>query len=256
MLAIKGPASAGPFRVAVVLVALALALTGCRSGKGPPQESTTPDDRLGAAPAIIDPSSTTMPGDPGPSTTAASGAGTTSTTRRPSTGGTSPGGGATTTIPPVPFRPLASVTDRTGDAGLEAPPYDDFTTLRVEENGSHVRFTVEFAANMPTVLADGEVMDVGVDIYRGEGESDFQVLADGGSDGWRAFLHAGKVFVRYEGTFELGGNRLVFTVPWSAIGGRQAGEVAAFADWSQEGTLLNKTGQDKAPDRTRAAFTP
>ena len=256
MHAIKGPASAGPLRVAAAVVLLALALTGCKSGKAPPEESTTLDDRLGAAPALIDPSSTTVPGDPGPSsTTQPGGSGATTTTRRPTTGGTT-AGGPTTTIPPVPFRPLASVADRTGDAGLEAPAYDDFTAVRVEENGSHVRFTVEFAAAVPTVLADGEVMGVGVDVYRTGNESDFQVFADGGSDGWRAFLHAGEVYVRYEGTFELGGNRLVFTVPWSAIGGRRGGEIAAFADWSQEGALLNKTGQDKAPDRTRTAFTP
>jgi hypothetical protein len=254
--AIKGPASAGPFRVAVALVVLALLLTGCKSGKAPIEESETLDERLGAAPAIIDPSSTTLPGDPATSTSAPGGGGATSTTRRPSTGGTSPGGGPTTTIPPVPFRPLASVTDRTGDAGLEAPPYDDFTSLRVEENGSHARFTVEFAANMPPVLADGEVMGIGIDVYRGGRESDYQVFADGSDEGWLAYLHVGRNFVRYEGTFELGANRLVFTVPWSAIGGRQAGEVAAFADWSQEGTLLNKAGQDKAPDRTKAAFTP
>lgn len=251
----KDPASAGSFRVVAVALLLALTLAGCRTGKPPPQESDTLDDRLGAAPAIIDPASTTtVPGDPGaPATTGPGGA--TSTTRRPGTGGNS-NGGATTTIPPAPFRQLATSTDRTGDAGLEAPAYDDFVAMRMEENGTHARFTVEFAGAVPTVLAEGEVMGIGVDVYRADGESDFQVFADGGSDGWRAFLQAGEKYVRYEGTFELGGNRLVFTVPWSAIGGKQAGSIAAFADWSAEGALLNKAGQDKAPDRTRLDFRP
>ena len=257
----KGPASAGSFRVALAL-GLVVAMAGagaCKRGepRGDQGVGDSLDDRLGAAPAIIDPASTTtVPGDPGTSSTTIPGGGSggrTSTTRAGGGGG---GGGGGTTIPPVPFRELAASTDRTGDAGLEAPPYDDFVKATVEENGSHVRFTVEFAADVPPVLADGEVMGVGVDVYRGAGESEYQVFADGGSDGWRAFLQVGKKYVKYEGAFELGGNRLVFTVPWSIVGGRQGGAVAAFADWSQEGFILNKAGQDKIPDRTTTPFTP
>jgi hypothetical protein len=54
----------------------------------------------------------------------------------------------------------------------------------------------------------------------------------------------------------VGGNRLVFTVPWSALGGRKAGSLRVFADWTKAAAvLLAEESNDRAPDSGSAPFT-
>ena len=284
---LKGPASAGPFRVSGVLAAsgagggagsgsasgsvavwlavvlvlvVSLSTGGCKIGKSR-SEAEGPGGlpkRLGAEPAIVDPSghgpasgvggtTDTLPGPDGQGGPA------------PSTAATSApqGSTGTTAPPPAPFRNIASVGDGTRDAGLEAPPYDDIVSVKVDDNGTSVRFTVEFAAAVPARLPDGEIMGVGVDVFHGGRESAYQVFAEGSaSDGWLAYLQVGEKFVKYRGTFELAGSRLVFAVPWGDVGGRAPGTVAAFADWSRDGAVIASVGADKAPDRGATPFTP
>jgi hypothetical protein len=103
-------------------------------------------------------------------------------------------------------------------------------------------------------------MGIGVDLYRTvtQGESDYQLFADGGPDGWFAYLQTPKGFVRYPGSFALSGARLVLTVPWSSLGGRRSGRFSAFVDWTQggrPGTLGgNASSQDLAPEVGTVAY--
>ena len=255
----RGPASAGPFRVAALGLAIAILATGsaCKVGKGTSDEDAQNalPKRLGAKPAIVDPA-----GAPPPRPTPVTGPdGSTSTTQGGGANPSSPTpkpGTATTTPPAAPFRTVATTADPMRDAGLEAPPYDDLISLRIDDNGTSVRFTVEFTGAVPAQLPQGEIMGVGVDVFHGQKESSFQVFAEGSVQGWLAYLQVGEDFVKYPGTFELAGNKLVFAVPWADVGGRKAGSMAAFADWSKEGAVLASVGADKAPDRGATGFQP
>jgi hypothetical protein len=88
-----------------------------------------------------------------------------------------------------------------------------------------------------------------VNFYRSisQFESDYQLFADGTPDGWFAYLHSPKGFVRYRGTFELTSDGLRFTVPWSSLDNRTAGTFAAFDDWSQRRASGNAAANDRAP---------
>jgi hypothetical protein len=164
--------------------------------------------------------------------------------------------GPASASPPAPVL-LADVADPARDAGLEAPPYADLTRIRYESVGDRLRVTVEVAGDVPARLQDGEVVGLGIDLYSSGGEeSDHQLFADGGSDGWRAFLHTPEGFVAYPGTFGMGGRRLVFEVPWAAVGGRVDQEASVFLDWSRQRLPLNATGNDRAPDRGRTSLRP
>jgi hypothetical protein len=253
--ATKGPASAGPLRVLLAVALVAVLAPGCRRGGGEDAKTKT-DERglprgLSAKPEPLDPSlpgadgsSTTVPGGTG-TTVRGGGTGTTATTRS--------GGGP---APAAPFRQLAAATDGTGDHGLGGKPYADLTAVRVEDDGTSARLSVEVAGAVPSPLPEGETMGVGIDLYRAGAESDYQVFADGGSDGWRAYFQDHEVFKPFPGRFELGGNRLVFVVPWSALGGRTSGAVAAFADWTKNDlVVVASTTQDKVPDRGHTPFT-
>jgi hypothetical protein len=111
---------------------------------------------------------------------------------------------------------------------------------------------------VPSKLPRDETMGVGVDFYRTgtQTESDYQLFADGEPDGWFAYLQGpdGK-FVRYPGTFGVGGRRLEFTVPWSALGSPASGSFTAFADWTRDTSPTNVSGQDHAPNLGKASFT-
>lgn len=155
------------------------------------------------------------------------------------------------------FRPIGTVADAGGDASGESPAYADVRQLLIESNGATARVTVALDARIPTALADGEVEGIGVDFYRSDDrESDYQIFVDGGSDGWQAFLHTRTGVIDYPGRFAMGGRVFVFTLPWSALGGRKPADVSMFIDWSEERTLLNAVGNDRAPDDGRITIDP
>lgn len=156
----------------------------------------------------------------------------------------------TITAEPRPVRRTAlEVADPRGDIGLtERRPYADLVRLRITENGESALLTVTVADAIPNRLADGEVVGIGIDLFRTAArESEYQVFVDGGAPGWRAFLHTPQGIVRFPGTFQVADRRFVIELPWPSLGGRSGADVSAFADWSRRGTISVST-QDSMPD--------
>jgi hypothetical protein len=155
---------------------------------------------------------------------------------------------------------VAVLPDRGDDQGIDGPGYADLRQVRVEDDGTHARVTVTLGGALPRSPATRESLGIGVDLYASQRqtESDYQLFADGGPDGWFAYLQTPKGFVKYPGTFALSGATLVFTVPWSSIGNRTAGAFSAFADWTQggrPGTLGgNASSHDDAPTLGSTAY--
>ena len=242
-----------------------LALTACTAGDSTAPDTGPPRD-LAATPASLPPepvapATPSRPGSPprpgGPKPTP--GGATASATARPATTAAAPPGSATASPSPgngAAFRPVAAVGDRTGDAGAGTPAYADVVAVSVEDDGTNARVTVRFAGDVPARLPENEVSGVGVDFYRSTAqlESDYQLFADGQPEGWYAYLQTPDGFVKYPGTFGVGGNRLVFTVPWSALGGARSGAFSAFADWTRS-AATNLAGEDHAPDLGSAPFS-
>ena len=140
------------------------------------------------------------------------------------------------------WSPLLTVADAATDQG-GAPAYADVLALVLEDDGRRLRVTLRLGEVVPGRLGDREVEGVGVDLFRGDPqESDYQLFLDGGGHGWRGFLQTPRGFVAYPGSVAVRGAVLTTTVPWGALGGRRAGEVSAFVDWS-DGT--GRTGADQ-----------
>lgn len=98
-------------------------------------------------------------------------------------------------------------------------------------------------------------MGLGVDLYRQDvRESDFQVFADGSSEGWFAYLQTPRGFIEYPGTFGIGGSKLVFVVPWSSFDSIKGNFFSSFADWSRKGDVVNESAQDNAPTIGKSSF--
>lgn len=237
---------------------LALLLSGCTVGE--PDVSPTPRRELAVRPepvvttaAAAPPASSApaAPTAPGPSASAGT--------------GPRPQGATATAAPPVsrpepvaapagegPYRAVGTVTDPGRDHGTQGPAYADVVGVLLEDDGTRLRATVRMGGAVPLRTATAEVLGVGVDLYdrSGEFESDYQLFADGGDDGWFAYLSTPEGFVRYPGRFQIIGDQLVFTVPWSAVGGRRDGWTKAFADWARDGGGTvggNATANDRAP---------
>lgn len=158
--------------------------------------------------------------------------------------------------PPQPaFRVVGSAADPGGDAGLQAPAYSDLLGVTVAEQGSTAIVTVDVGGSIPGQLGNGEVMGLGVDLFlSSSGESDYQLFADGSREGWFAYLHGPGGFAAYQGAFRLAGSRMVFEVPWSALGDARGGTFSSFVDWSRKATPINETGEDHAPNGAGASF--
>ena len=247
---------AGPSAVLALLL-----LTGCAvGGDDLPETSDTPRRDLAGRPAAT--AAPTTPAGasaaPGASVDASPPVPGSSAAAAPPSAGVStgtPGPGASA-APTAPYRDVASLDDGQGDNGLGAAPYADLRRISIEDDGRNARVTVAMATRLPTKGADGEAIGIGVDLYKrsGQTESDYQLFADGGPDGWFAYLHTPKGFVRYPGTFALTATGLTFTVPWSSLGAMTGGRFSAFADWTQRRPTGNAAGNDRAPLLGTAAY--
>lgn len=231
----------------VALLAVSLGLAACASPFDRDQASE-PRPRVERSQALAK-RAVPLPASP-PTTTATDGA---ATTRPASTGAGQSGDAAPQgTTTPKPFRNLVTSGDATGDAGIEAPSYADLVSIAIETRSDVARVTLDVAGELPRQTPADEVMGFGVDIFRGTGqESDFQLFAEGGPDGWFAHLQTPSGFVRYPGAFAVGGTRLMFEVPWSAIGGNPPMSVSVFGDWSRKRVAVNASAEDALPDRGR-----
>ncbi len=149
-----------------------------------------------------------------------------------------------------PCTDLSLAGDRAGLAGNESSMFWEFHRVLDE-----LRTVDRLPAGV--MLENVVVQGVGIDFYRSdERESDYQLFADGDDSGWRAFLQTPEGLVKYPGTFAVGGRVFVFSVPWSALGGKQTADVDMFIDWSKKDEPLNRAGSDRAPDGGRVALQP
>ncbi len=127
----------------------------------------------------------------------------------------------------------------------------------MRDTGSSLVVSVDMDRDVPARLSRGEVMGLGVDLYRGDaGESDYQLFADGSADGWYAYLQTPQGFVEYPGELRMGGTRIVFDVPWHSVGQTGHGRFRAFADWSMSNGVPRPASEDFAPDGGTAEFRP
>jgi len=234
-------------------IAATLALTSaCAAAGGTPTTSDTPRRDLAVRPSPLPATSSGS----GTSSGSASPAAQRSTAPAPGTtaSGAPSGPAPGRTNPPAstaPFSTFLTMPDTANDAGLGAPAYADLRSVTLADNGSSLRVTVEMNGTLPPAAASGESIGIGVDLYRAatKRESDYQLFADGESDGWFAYLDTPRGFVHFPGTFALGGRTLVFTIPWASVGNPQTGRTSAFADWTQHSSAAtgNPSSNDYVP---------
>jgi hypothetical protein len=151
--------------------------------------------------------------------------------------------------PDANFAVVGSLADERGDLGADPPAYADVVSVTIGDDSVRARVTVQVAGKLPVRTRRTEVQGLGVDLYRDSG--DYQLFASGEPDGWFGYLYTPDGFVRYRGDFEVQVDRVIFTVPWGAIGGRGDGELSLFLDWTGPN---DRFSQDLAPESGTAPF--
>jgi hypothetical protein len=236
------------------LFAFALVLGGCASPIGTDDaQETTSTTGLGV-PAVVEPQAvdgngTAPVGVTEPTGTSVVGGATenpTATTAGPAT---------TTAQAERDYVERLRHQDARGDHGSGAPSYADASVLVVDATEEYLRVSVMLAGQPRATLGDRETAGIGVDFFSDAVaiESDYQLFADGGPNGWTAYLESPGGRVRYPGTLTIGENRLVWELPWAAIGGRRQLYVSAFSDWSNGDGAF---GEDFLPDVGKVRLIP
>ncbi|MDX6274355.1 MAG: hypothetical protein QOJ92_1565 [Frankiales bacterium] len=251
-------------RSLAVLPLLAL-VSACAVGGGD-EPSTTPRRDLAGRPSPLPTDLAPLPGasggptaEPTAGVSAPGGPGSAdprpgqSSSPQPGSSGGGPG-------PAAPYRAVTTTSDLQHDNDPSSPAYADLLSVGIEDDGTHARVTVTVRGTLPARAAADEVMGIGVDLYRQGNvgrESDYQLFADGEPSGWYAYLQTPKGFVRYPGQFALGGGRLVFTVPWSAIGSPHSGRFSGYVDWTRSSSAVtgNDASNDYAPTVGTSAYS-
>jgi hypothetical protein len=150
--------------------------------------------------------------------------------------------GTERTAPPGAGDELTTLVDPAADHG-NGPAYADLVRVRLHESGGDLAVTVTLAGVVPPRLAAREVQGVGIDLFRSRsGESEYQVLLNGGRHGWRAFLRTPGGYAEFPGSFTVRDRDLRVVVPWSSLGGRAETEVSVFSDWSSGVGRLSADG--------------
>ena len=148
-----------------------------------------------------------------------------------------------------------AMSDAQNDVGTATPPYGDLIKISIVGDASTARFTVTFAGPVPPKLSRRETVGLGLELGPPKAkDGTYQLFADGGERGWIAYLDTPHGFVKYPGTFAVSGDRIVFEVPWSSIGGLRRGSIAVFCDWSKRGVALGMASEDDAPDHGRSNY--
>lgn len=111
----------------------------------------------------------------------------------------------------------------------QAPTYSDIRKATISGPGSTISFTLETDASPPQRLAEGIDMTARFHFKMSDGE-EHHIYAMGGKKGWKPDLDNSGEF---PGRFELDGNRFVFELPWTRLGGPSSFKWLAQTSWTR-----------------------
>lgn len=123
---------------------------------------------------------------------------------------------------PVPDAERNGVTD----------PYAEAVAIDVDGLGESLQVTMRFAAEVPNEMPSPDTyMIVGFGMSGNKKGQSYVFGAQADGRGWRPYSGKKGETGSYPGRFSVDGDRLVMTVPWSAVGGPREFNWYASASW-------------------------
>lgn len=163
----------------------------------------------------------------------------------------------TSGIDPSLARASASIEEPNPDAqksGPVAPDYAEAMQATLQGLGNDVRFTMRFGGNLPSAVTKGQYMVLALGVTgRKEGQG-YAIGATCDENGWKPYAGAKTKRMKFPGTFEISGNEMIFTVPWSFFEGPRAFEWYASTAWYQQVADQTQWSFDAVPNGRPGAF--
>ncbi|MFN2587664.1 MAG: hypothetical protein ABR613_06070 [Actinomycetota bacterium] len=183
----------------------------------------------------------------------------------PSPGGSAaPGSGAAKTETEVTSSGTAAtsasvlVTEPDPDAEKSGLPPDfaDILSTLVEGSPKSFRVTITFRGELPERMPDDKTyMVAGVALAGDKRHDGYAFGAQADADGWTPYGGSKDGGAAgYPGTFSLQGAKLVFTVPWSAVGGPRPFEWYSQGTWFRSLAGTTHYSADNVPNEGPARY--
>lgn len=157
----------------------------------------------------------------------------------------------------APTNASVLVTEVDPDAEKEGltPAYPEIKSIRLEGLGDGgLRATMTFGGEIPDRMPDDKTyMVAGIGLST-EDDNGYAFGAQASDDGWKPYGGAEKTGGKYPGTFEIRGDQVVFTVPWSAIGGPRPFDWYGQASWFRSLAGTTSYSFDSVPNEGPAKY--
>lgn len=156
-----------------------------------------------------------------------------------------------------PRRASVLVTEPDPDAektGL-VPEYSDILSVRIEGAASGFRVTMTFRGDVPEKMPDKKTfMVAGMGFTERKKDEGYGFGASADTTGWTPYAGSKGEGGEFPGTFSIDGPTIVFTMPWSAIGGPRSFEWYAQASWFKSLAATTHYSLDIVPNEGPARF--
>lgn len=183
--------------------------------------------KTGAAAAPV-PGTTIAP--PAPAQTAAANSGAAKTETKVTSTGTDPRNASVLVTEPDPDAEKSGLV----------PEYAEVLSVRIQGLGEQFRVTMTFRAPLPEAMPDDKTyMIAGMGLTETRKDEGFAFGASAGTSGWTPYAGQKGEGGKFPGTFSIAGRTVVFTMPWSAIGGPRSFDWYSQASWFK--SLANTT---------------
>lgn len=159
-------------------------------------------------------------------------------------------------IDPSLARASAALDDPPDDTKKQGltPAYTELTRASIQGLGDNVRITMRFAADVPNQVTKNEYMVIAMGVTGRKKDDGIALGATADDQGWKPYAGGKDQRSKFPGTFEVQGNEIVMTIPWSFVNGPRAFEWYSSTGWYRQ--LGNQThwSFDSIPNEEAAKF--
>jgi hypothetical protein len=135
------------------------------------------------------------------------------------------------------------------------PEFADIVSTRVQGSAKSFRVTITFRGTLPEKMPDDKTyMVAGFGMAGPKGKDGYAFGAQADGDGWQAYGgnkdHSGE----FPGTMSIDGASIVFTMPWSAVGGPRTFEWYSQETWFRSLAGTTHYSLDNVPNEGPAKY--
>ncbi len=136
-----------------------------------------------------------------------------------------------------------------------APSYPEVLSVSIVGLGKDVRFTMNFAGDIPSAMPDKNTyMVIGIGLSGRKENETYALGAQATHEGWKAYAGGKGGATDFPGTFNISGAQITMTIPWSYIDGPHRFDWYANSSWFQSVGQVSSYIFDPVPNEGPGKF--